>query len=65
MSNSDNSRLSLEITQQIDGLYDINCQITKCSPSSAFETLKRVEIAVSNLPSVIESTSVQEDSGVS
>lgn len=50
MSNPDNSRVSFTVAQQPDGLYDINVQISGCTPARGYEILKRVEIAVSNLP---------------
>lgn len=56
MSNPDNSRLSYSVTQQSDGLYDVNIQMSKCTPNSAFEILKRVEVAISNLPPIVQTT---------
>lgn len=50
MSNPDESRVSFAVTQQPNGLYNINVQMSECTPGRAYEILKRVEIAVSNLP---------------
>lgn len=57
MNNPENSRLSYSVTQQNDGLYDINIQMSKCTPNSAFEILKRVEVAISNLPPIVQPAS--------
>ncbi len=65
MSNYDVSRLAFGSVQQHDGLYDINIQISRCTPNIAVEILRHVQISVSNLPLLVIESTPEEESGVS